>query len=160
MYKPQSVKNHNIPSNKGILVGQKIPLKLKEIWSIRIRLQLRNHTRELAIFNLAIDSKLRGRDLVELRVRDIANGSQVVSRTTVMQHKTLRPVQFEITEHTRKSICAWITQAQLSADQYLFPSRIHVSTHISARQYARIVDSWVSMIERVRPYCLWNSFNA
>ena len=146
MHKSQSVKNQNIPSNKGILVGQKSPLILKEIWSIRIRLQLTNHTRKLALFNLAIDSKLRGCDLVELRVRDIAHGSQVVSRTIVMQHKTRRPVQFEITEQTRKSVSAWITRAQLNADQYLFPSRIHASPHISTKQYARIVDSWILLI--------------
>ena len=81
-----------------------------------------------------------------MRVRDIAHSSQVVSRAIVMQHKTRRSVQFEITEQTRKSVCAWITQAQLSADQYLFPSRIHAYPHISTRQYARIVNSWISLI--------------
>ena len=146
MYKSQPAKNHYIPCNKEKLVGQKTPLKLKEIWSIRIRLQLTNQTRELALLNLAIDSKLRGCDLVELRVKDIALGSQVASRAIVMQHKTRRPVQFEITEQTRKIVSAWITQAQLKAEQYLFPSRIHASPHISTRQYARIVDSWISLI--------------
>ena len=138
--------NNIAPFNKGKLVGQKAPLKLKEIWSIRIRLQLANRTRELALFNLAIDSKLRGCDLVELRVRDIAHSSQVVSRAIVMQHKTRRPVQFEITEQTQKSVSTWITQAQLNADQYLFPSRIHAYPHISTRQYSRIVNSWISLI--------------
>lgn len=146
MYKTQPAKNHNIPCNKGKLVGQKTPLKLKEIWSIRIRLQLTNQTRELALFNLAIDSKLRGCDLVELRVKDVAHSNQVASRAIVMQHKTRRSVQFEITEQTRKIVSAWITQAQLKAEQYLFPSRIHSSPHISTRQYARIVDSWISLI--------------
>lgn len=146
MYKTQSIKNHNTTCNKGKLAGQKAPLKLKEIWSIRIRLQLTNRTRELALFNLAIDSKLRGCDLVELRVKDIAHGDQVASRAIVMQHKTRRPVQFEITEQTRKIISTWIVQAQLKSEQYLFPSRNHAYLHISTRQYARIVDSWVTSI--------------
>jgi integrase len=134
------------PFNKGKLVGQKSPLKLKEIWSIRIRLQLANKGRELALFNLAIDSKLRGCDFVELRVKDISNSNRIVSRAIVMQQKARRPVQFEITEQTRKTISSWISEAQLKADQYLFPSRIHKSPHISTRQYSRIVDSWVSLI--------------
>ncbi len=99
MYNAQST--HNVPYNKGKLIGQKTPLKLKEIWSIRIRLQLTNRTRELALFNLAIDSKLRGCDLVELRVKDITHANQVASRAIVMRHNTHKPVQFEITEQTR-----------------------------------------------------------
>lgn len=135
-----------IPWNKGKLVGQKLPLKLKEIWAIRIRLQLSKQVRELAMFNLAIDSKLRGCDLVELHVRDISQGSQVLQRAIVMQRKTHRPVQFEITEQTRDAVAAWITKAQLKSDQFLFPSRIHDSPHISTRQYAKIVDQWVLSI--------------
>lgn len=135
-----------IPWNKGKLVGQKLPLKLKEIWAIRIRLQLSKQVRELAMFNLAIDSKLRGCDLVELHVRDISQGSQVLPRVIVMQRKTHRPVQFEITEQTRDAVTVWITQAQLKSDQFLFPSRIHDSPHISTRQYAKIVDQWVMSI--------------
>ncbi len=138
--------NSKIPWNKGKLVGQKLPLKLKEIWAIRIRLQLSKQVRELAMFNLAIDSKLRGCDLVELQVRDISQGSQVLPRAIVMQRKTHRPVQFEITEQTRDAVTAWITQAQLKSDQFLFPSRIHDSPHISTRQYAKIVDRWVMSI--------------
>ncbi len=87
-----------VPWNKGKLIGQKPPLKLKEIWAIRIRLQLDHRTRELALFNLAIDSKLRGCDLVGLHVRDVVQGSHVAPRAIVMQKKTQRPVQFEITE--------------------------------------------------------------
>ena len=136
----------HIPWNKGKLIGQKFPLKLKEIWAIRIRLQLANRTRELALFNLAIDSKLRGCDLVQLRICDVTQGSRVSSRAMVMQQKTHRPVQFEITEQTRESLCAWISQAQLQSDQYLFPSRIHNSPHLSTRQYARIVHNWVKSI--------------
>ena len=97
-----------VPWNKGKLIGQKPPLKLKEIWAIRIRLQLDHRARELALFNLAIDSKLRGCDLVGLHVRDVLQGSHVAPRAIVMQKKTQRPVQFEITEQTRDAVGAWI----------------------------------------------------
>ena len=93
------------PWNKGKLLGQKPPLKLKEIWAIRVRLQLAKEARELALFNLAIDSKLRGCDLVE-RVHDVVHGSRVAARAIVMQKKTERPVQFAITEQTREAIAA------------------------------------------------------
>ncbi len=99
---------HAEPWNKGKLVGQKSPLRLKEIWEIRIRLQLAERTRELALFNLAIDSKLRSCDLVTLRVRDITHGERISARAIVMQQKTQRPVQFEITEQTRDSVATWI----------------------------------------------------
>ena len=135
-----------IPWNKNKLIGQKFPLKLKEIWAIRINLQLGKKTRDLALFNLAIDSKLRGCDLVTLRVRDIAHGSQVLSRTMVMQHKTQLPVQFEVTEQTREAIRAWISHASLKSEDYLFPSRLRGRSHISTRQYARIVHQWVTSI--------------
>ncbi|MGZ8160917.1 MAG: tyrosine-type recombinase/integrase [Methylobacter sp.] len=134
------------PWNKGKLIGQKSPLKLKEIWAIRIRLQMAKNTRELALFNLAIDSKLRGCDLVKLKVCDVAQGGRVSSRAIILQQKTHRPVQFEITEQTRDSLANWISQAQLKSEQYLFPSRIHDSPHLSTRQYARIVDNWVMSI--------------
>ena len=101
------------PWNKGRLIGQKLPLKLKEIWAVRIRLQLAQRTRNLALFNLAIDSKLRGCDLVKLHVGDIALGTRILPRATIMQQKTHRPVQFEITEQTRVSIAAWIDKAHL-----------------------------------------------
>src|SRR5882757_11372942 len=101
----------HVPWNKGKLVGQKAPLKLKDIWAIRVRLQIQNRTRELALFNLAIDSKLRSCDLVKLRVRDVCHGSVVATRAMVMQQKTQRPVQFEITEQTRESLLAWIRDA-------------------------------------------------
>ena len=109
------------PWNKGKLLGQKPPLKLKEIWAIRIRLQLDHRTRELALFNLAIDSKLRGCDLVGLRVHDVVQGSHVAARAIVMQKKTQRPVQFEITEQTREAVAAWIAEAHRKPDQFLFP---------------------------------------
>ena len=135
-----------VPWNKGKLVGQKPPLKLKEIWAIRIRLQIANKLRELALFNLAIDSKLHSCDLVKIRVRDISSGTTISSRATVMQQKTGQPVQFEITEQTRESISNWIAFARLSYQDYLFKSRFNSSPHISTRQYSRIVESWVSQI--------------
>jgi integrase len=138
--------NRHTPWNKGKLIGQKFPLKLKEIWAIRIRLQMANSIRELALFNLAIDSKLRGCDLVKLRVCDIAQSNRVSSRAIIMQQKTHRPVQFEITEQTRDSLESWINLVKLKSEQYLFPSRIHSSPHLSTRQYARIVENWVKSI--------------
>ena len=133
------VATRKTPWNKGKLVGQKAPLKLKDIWAIRVRLQIGHPTRELALFNLAIDSKLRSCDLVRLRVRDVCHGNIVASRTIVMQQKTQRPVQFEITEQTRDSLAAWIRSSGMSSEDYLFPSRLHSSPHLSTRQYARIV---------------------
>lgn len=139
-------RNHNVPWNKGEIVGQKTPFKLKEIWAIRIRLQLGHRTRELAMFDLGLDSKLRACDLVKLRVRDICHGDQISPRAMVMQQKTCRPVQFEITQPTRDAVGEWIKEASLNSDDYLFPSRIHESPHLGTRQYARIVDSWVKEI--------------
>ena len=134
------------PWNKDKLVGQKAPLRLRDIWAIRVRLQLRTAVRDLALFNLAIDSKLRACDLVQLRVRDVAHGERISHRAIVLQQKTQRPVQFEITEPTRLAISAWITQASLPLDSYLFPSRLRDSPHLSTRQYARIVDKWITEI--------------
>jgi hypothetical protein len=99
---------HREPWNKGKLVGEKAPLKPKDIWAIRIHLQNTHQVRGLAMFNLAIDSKLRGCDLVNLRVRDVTHGNQILSRAMVVQRKTQRPVQFELTEPTRTSVAAWI----------------------------------------------------
>jgi site-specific recombinase XerC len=135
-----------IPWNKGKLLGQKPPLKLKEIWAIRIRLQLDHRARELALFNLAIDSKLRVCDLVGLRVHDVVQGSHVAPRAIVMQRKTQRPVQFEITEQTRDAVAAWIAVAHLKSEQFLFPSRVSASPHLSTRQYSRIVGGWAASI--------------
>jgi integrase len=137
---------HQVAWNKGKLVGQKTPLKLKEIWAIRIRLQLTEKVRDLALFNLAIDSKLRGCDLLSLKVSDIAQGRSIMHRAIVMQRKTHRPVQFEVTEMTRQSLLAWIDYAKLSNNAFLFPSRVANSPHLSTRQYARIVRRWVASI--------------
>jgi integrase len=139
-------RSHREAWNKGKLVGQKAPLRLRDIWAIRIRLQLCGAIRDLALFNLAIDSKLRACDLVKLRVRDVAHGGCIARRAIVLQQKTQRPVQFEITEQTRTAIQAWIARAALRPESYLFPSRLHDSPHISTRQYARTVDRWISEI--------------
>ncbi len=135
-----------IPWNKGKLTGQKPPFKPQQIWAIRIRLQIDERLRDLAMFNLAIDSKLRGCDLVKLRVSDIAQGGRVQSRAQVIQQKTQRPVQFEITDQARLAVEQWIEKASLDPSAYLFPSRIKESPHVSTRQYARIVQRWVESI--------------
>ena len=132
--------------NKGKLVGQKPPLKPKDIWAIRIHLQRSHADRDLALFNLAIDSKLRGCDLVNLHVRDVTHGNQVLPRAMVIQRKTQRPVQFELTEPTRAAVSAWIEKAHLRGEQYLFPSRVASSPHVSTRQNARIVHHWVEAV--------------
>lgn len=146
MFRHTPSNSRRIPWNKGKLIGQKSPLSMQEIWSIRMRLQNVGNTRDLALFNLAIDSKLRGCDLLGLRVSDVANGSEILSRAMIRQSKTNRPVRFEITPRTRKSIEEWIESAELSHNDYLFPSRIRASKHLSTRQYARIVEFWVRSI--------------
>ena len=141
----QSVQQRE-PWNKGKLVGQKPPLKPKDIWAIRIQLQNAHQARDLALFNLAIDSKLRACDLVNLRVRDITHGNQILARAMVVQQKTQRPVQFELTEPTTAAVAAWIGNAKLKPEHCLFPSRVSKSPHVSTRQYARIVHQWVATI--------------
>ena len=120
--------------NKGRLTGQKPPLKLAEIWAVRTRLRMAGKIRDLALFNLAIDSKLRGCDLVRLRVRDVAHDDHILARASVVQHKTGTPVRFELTEQTRDAVRAWIAKAHLSAGDYLFPSRQAALAHLSTRQ--------------------------
>jgi hypothetical protein len=108
------------PWNEGKLVGRKTPLRLRDIWAIRVRLHIAERNRDLALFDLAIDSKLRACDLTKLRVRDVAHGEHVSSRAMVMQQKTQRPVQFQITEQTRYALTARIHQAQLLSEDCLF----------------------------------------
>jgi site-specific recombinase XerC len=132
--------------NKGKLVGQKAPFKLQEIWAIRIRLQMQDRLRDLAMFDLGIDSKLRACDLVKLRVRDLCHSDRVSSRAIVLHQNTQRPVQFEITPPTREAQEAWIKSAGLRSDSFLFPSRVHTSPHLGTRQYARIVHDWATEI--------------
>lgn len=130
----------------GKLTGQKPALKMKEVWSIRARLELRKNVRDLALFNLAIDSKLRACDLTSLKVNDVAAGGEVKSRAVIVQRKTSRPVQFEITEQTRTAIAGLLAKYDLRSGDFLFPSRLAASPHLSTRQYARIVQGWVSSI--------------
>lgn len=130
---------HREPWNQGKIVGQKAPFKLKDIWALRVRLQLESRVRELALFNLGIDSKLRGCDLVALKVRDACHGDQVATRAAVMQHKTQRPLQFEIAQAARDALQAWIKQTGLKPEDFLFPSRLHDSPHLGTRRYARVL---------------------
>lgn len=132
--------------NGGKLTGQKPALKTKEVWSIRARLELKHKVRDLALFNLALDSKLRGCDLVRVRVEDIAAGGAVKPRAAIVQKKTGRPVQFEITDQTRRTLGDLIRRHGLAASDFLFPSRLAGSPHLSTRQYARIVQGWVGSI--------------
>jgi integrase len=123
--------------NKGKMIGQKPPLKPKDIWAIRIHLQNKHAVRDLAMFNLAIDSKLRGCDLVNLRVRDVTHGNQILPRAIVIQRKTQRPVQFELTEPTRLAVCM-ARESALAKRSVSVSSRLADSPHLSTRQYARI----------------------
>jgi integrase len=120
-------------STKGKLTGPKPPLRVGHVWSIRAKLQLERRVRDLALFNLAIDSKLRGCDLVSVQVDDVSVGGRVRDRATVIQKKTRRPVQFEITEQTRSSIQDWLSEANIRSGQYLFPGRLRAEPHLSTR---------------------------
>ena len=142
---PSEIHTHQ-HHTKGKLIGQKPPLKPKEVWSIRALLQLNAKVRDLALFNLAIDSKLRSCDLVALRVSDVTVAGSVRERAVIVQQKTGHPVQFELTEQTREAVLAWIRLRSLDTSEYLFPSRIHRLPHLSTRQYARIVNQWVASI--------------
>jgi len=135
-----------VPWNKGKLVGQKPPLKMKEVWRVRFWLQQTEETRDLALFDLAIDSKLRGCDLVHLKVDDIAVGGRVKPRAVVRQRKTGHPVQFELTEQTREAVAAWMPAGERRSGDYLFPNRRHSSKPLTTRQYARLVRVWLDAV--------------
>jgi integrase len=126
--------------------GAKPPLKPKQIWSIRTRLNLAKRVRDAALFDLAIDSKLRGCDLVRLRIGDVALHGSVRTRATVVQRKTGRPVTFEITEQARASVQGWLKVVGTRPEAHLFPSRVDRNGHLSTRQYGRLVDEWVALI--------------
>lgn len=132
--------------NKGRIVGQKRPLAPKHVWSIRVRFKMADNRRDLALFNTAIDSKLRGCDLVGLKVRDVFPAGHVKDRASVTQSKTGKPVRFEITETTRQSLERWIADPEMIGSEFLWPSRLHASPHLSTRQYARIMREWVTSI--------------
>jgi integrase len=129
-------------SNKGKLAGPKPPLRLRHVWSIRARLHLERRTRDLALFNLAIDSKLRGCDLVALRVDDVAPDGYAIDRATVRQRKTGRPVRFELTEVTRQAVDDYLRESGLKPGQCLFPGHFGPGRPLTTRQYARLVSQW------------------
>ena len=141
-----AVQRNRYPWSKGILVGQKRPLQPKNVWSIRFRLEMSGAIRELALFNLAIDSKLRACYLVKLKVEDLWSGSSIRDRATIIQKKTKRPVQFEVTEQTKVALAARFPFVRRNGGSYLFPSSRKTSHHLSTRQYARIVQRWVTSI--------------
>jgi integrase len=132
--------------NKGRLVGQKRPLLPKQVWAIRARLELAGNLRDLALFNVAIDSKLRGCDLVSLKITDLIRDDRVRERASVVQSKTNKPVQFELAENTRETVTNWIMSPEMIGCQFMFPSRFHHRPHISTRQYGRLVRDWVVSI--------------
>jgi len=134
------------PWNKGKLTGAKPPLLPKHVWAVRTRLQLLKRFRDLALFNLAIDSKLRGCDVVGLRIADVAPHGYAVDRASVRQRKTGRPVRFEVTEQTRQAIDDHLSQrGHTPSSPYLFPGRSPAG-HLTTRQYARLLGEWLAMI--------------
>ena len=133
------------PRNKGKVTGAKPPLSPKHVWAVRARLQLLKRFRDLALFNLAIDSKLRGCDLVGLRIADVAPHGYAVDRASVRQRKTGRPVRFEITEQSRQAIDDHLSQRRETPSSFLFPGR-GSGEHLSTRQHARLLAGWLTMI--------------
>ena len=134
------------PCNKGKLIGAKPPLRTKHVWLIRTKLQVEGRIRDLAMFNLAIDSKLRGCDVVSLKVEDVAPHGLAVDRATVRQKKTGHPVRFELTEQTRESVDDYIKVAGKKPGEFLFVSRRNGERCMTARQYARLVSGWIASI--------------
>ncbi|WP_333835083.1 tyrosine-type recombinase/integrase [Rubrimonas sp.] len=130
----------------GYKIGPKRALKPKEVWAIRFELGDRPNPRDRALFDLAIDSKLRGCDLVNLRIGDIVSGGQIRRRATVARQKTGRPVQFELSETTRESVLKWLTLRGGSIEEYVSTSRLHRCAHMSTRRYGRLVHAWVAAV--------------
>jgi integrase len=133
------------PWNKGKIVGAKPPLRPKHVWSIRTKLQVEGQMRDLALFNVAIDSKLRGCDVVALKVDDVAPGGYAADRATVRQKKTGRPVKFELTESTRQAIDDYVRVTGKKSGEYLFTGRRRTG-HMTTRQYARLLSHWIADI--------------
>jgi integrase len=136
--------------NAGRTVGAKRALKPKQIWEIRFYLNQRRRLRDRALFDLAIDSKLRGCDLVQMKIGDLVSGGQIRTRAIVMPQKTGRPVQFELLPDARGGLLAWLERRSGTVDNYVFPSRIDHNGHLSTRQYARLVDEWVTGVGLMR----------
>jgi integrase len=134
------------PWNKGKLVGAKPPLRPSHVWSIRTKLQMQERMRDLALFNLAIDSKLRGCDVVAVRVDDVAPSGYAMDRATIRQRKTGRPVRFELTDHTRMAIDEYLRLTGRKPGQVLFAGRRDGTGALTTRQYARLVQEWVAGI--------------
>lgn len=132
--------------NAGKMVGTKRPLTQKQIWAVRFFLDREGRLRDKALFDLAIDSKLRGCDLVKIKISDLVAGAEIRTRSAVIQQKTGRPVQFELTADVRASLLAWLEHRGGSVDDYAFPSRVDCAAHLSTRQYARLVDEWVTAV--------------
>lgn len=142
-----AVQLHSLrPWNAGRIVGSKPALKPKHIWGIRTRLQFAGRARDLAMFNLALDSKLRGCDLVKLRVGDVTVAGAIRPRSSVLQQKTGRPVPFELTDATKEALDHWLHAKRRTETDWLFPSRSRKGDHVSTRQYSRLVDDWVSLV--------------
>jgi len=137
---------HNVPWNKGKLTGQKPPLQLKHVWAIRTTLKLDRRIRDLALFNLAIDSKLRGCDVVSLKVEDVAPHGYAIDRGTIRQKKTGRPVKFEISEQTRQSIDDYLKIIKKVPSDFLFIGHGGNDRCLTTRQYARLLSEWISLI--------------
>ncbi len=135
-----------LPWNKGKLIGQKPPLQPKHVWAIRTRLQIAGRYRDLALFNLAIDRKLRGCDLVKLKVEDIAPQGYAVDRATIRQQKTGTPVRFEITDHTRSAVDKYLQGLEKNPADYIFTGYRGPGLFLITRQYARLVSQWISGI--------------
>ena len=134
------------PWNAGRMVGAKRALKPQQVWAIRFWLDQKRRLRDRAMFDFAIDSKLRGCDVVKVKIGDLVSGGRVRSRAIVIQQKTGRPVQFELPEPTRSSMLAWLERRGGTVDEFVFPSRTDRAEHIGTRQYARLVDEWVTGI--------------
>src|SRR6476619_2054037 len=132
-----------VPWNKGKLIGAKPPLRPKHVWSIRSKLQIEGRTRDLAMFNLAIDSKLRGCDVVAIKVEDIAASGYTADRATVRQKKTGRPVRFELGEQTRQAVDDYLKAANKKPGDFLFTGRRGPNRNMTTRQYARLVSEWI-----------------
>ena len=134
------------PWNAGTIVGAKRPLKPRDVWAIRFYLDEHRRLRDKAMFDLAIDSKLRGCDIVKMKIGDIAVGGSIRNRATVIQQKTGKPVQFELMADARKSLLAWLERRGGYINDFVFPSRVDYLGHLSTRQYARLVDEWVTAV--------------
>jgi integrase len=135
-----------VPWNKGKLTGAKPPLRPKHVWSIRTKLQIEGRTRDLAMFNLAIDSKLRGCDVVAIRVEDVAAGGYTADRATVRQKKTGRPVRFELSEQTRQAVDDHLKATSKRPGEFLFTGRRGAGNCMTTRQYSRLVSEWIGSV--------------